>query len=89
VFPPPPPTRRIADILAELNAASPGWIEATGYHSLATPKMTAPNIVDFNFPNSGIVMKVFINVISGELRMYVAKWLDIPQQDRIILWAND
>jgi len=87
MFPPPPPIKRIVDILAELNSRGDGvWIVEPGYFAIATPRMSGP-VVDFNFPSSGIVLKAFVNMTTGEVKTYVAKWLDIPEQDRINLWA--
>ena len=79
---------KIADIIAELDKNGiPGWEEVPGYYTLQSSSIDVtkkPNPVDLN-PN-GIVLKVFANTNTGEIRFYIAKILDIPDKDREALW---
>jgi len=89
MYPPPQPRFYRAAILAQLNSQTAGWIEINGYHAYTSPKIFSPNVVDFNFPTGGVVLKLFANTNTGETRAYVAKWLDIPEEHRVILWAGE
>jgi len=86
-MPAPPPFRTIADILQELNRQGPPqWIAADGYHALTSAHLDTGSI-KFQ-PNSGIVVKSFANTTTGEVRTYIAKFLDIPAPHRELLWTD-
>lgn len=72
---PPIDPQRVQNKLNELNATgqpgSPFWIVAEGLRALTS--MTYENgVVAFN-PNNGIPLKVFVNTLSGELKLFDAR----------------
>lgn len=72
----------ITAVLAHLNATVAPlnrWIVADGIHSLPAVSFTN-NVASFS-SNSGVVVKIFANMGSGEVRFYVAKYLtDVPER---------
>lgn len=64
--------KEIKDVLNELNKSTEGspWICPGGTHALTKVEKKDDN---FTFkPDSGIIVKVFFNQISGEIRLYPA-----------------
>jgi hypothetical protein len=81
--PPPPPIRSIPDILASLNGEQKGkWIPLDGPYVLVVPKINGKQ-VDFNFPTKGIVLKVFFNLNTGEIRTFILKYTDDPLRENL------
>jgi hypothetical protein len=87
---PPPPNFSRKQILDELNSLSQGtWVEVDGYYSTLTPQFLGGGRVNFTPPMQvGIVLKAFLNTRTSEIRTYIAKYLDIPDEDRIKLWGT-
>jgi hypothetical protein len=79
---------KIADILSELNkGGSSAWEEMPGYYSLQACTLDIkqkPNPVSLS--PAGVVVKGFINTETGEMKFYLAKILDIPDQEKEALW---
>jgi hypothetical protein len=71
--------KTIEDIIKLLNDSTPGqiWAVLDGIYAITTVKNNGDNGIEFN-PANGIVIKTFINQITGEIKMFPAKLLGFP-----------
>ena len=71
------------EIIGYLNGLKVGtWVLTEDYYALTTVKIEDANIV-FN-PSNGAILKAFLNTDTGELRIYLAKVLDVPDREKLI-----
>ena len=79
-MPVPPPIRSVQDILNELNAgkSAPVWVELQGYYALKACKIEKKEI---HYGPNAAALKAFFNAQTGEIKLYLAKALSIPERD--------
>lgn len=79
---PPPPTKTVQQISAELNAKGGQWIRVPNLFSITTPNINE-NIVNYGNPTNGIILVAFLNLENSEVKLFVAKYLDVPERDTL------
>jgi len=82
-MPAPPITQTIQQILDTLNGTQLDrpWIAIDGYYAINQTNIVN-GVVNFN-QNSGIILKAFFNKNTGEIKTYIAKYLDIPERESL------
>ncbi len=64
-------TKTIQQIIEELNKSGDKWVPASGVHALT---LVNKNNNDYQFnPASGVLVKVFLNTRTGEIKLFPAK----------------
>lgn len=65
-------------IEAKIKDLGAGWIEVLGYHTVTSIDYTKknPNASVFN-PTKGVPLKVFVNPINGEVKMFLADLFEL------------
>lgn len=74
----------IEKILADLNKGNTKnlWIEAQGVYSLTGSAIDQEKLL-INPTGESLVLKAFINKETAEMRFFLAKWLDVPETDKL------
>lgn len=74
----------ITQIIQNLNNSTPGqtWVPLDGLYALTTVINSGSNNISFN-PGSGIVVKTFLNQITGEIKIFPAKIFGFPENTNI------
>jgi len=69
----------VKKILEELNGVgkTTPWVEVPGVYSVSSVSVIA--VAQVNTNGQAMVLKLFINNSTGEIKYYIAKWLDIPE----------
>lgn len=82
-MPAPPPVKTVRQILDELNGVgiNTPWIELNDLHALISAKVSA-NKLNFDL-GQGLVVKLFINLNDAQIRIYLAKALDVAERDSL------
>lgn len=72
----PEDPQKIQDKIRELNASTPGqfWITVQENHALTKVDFRNGKVVFF--PSSGVIIKIFFNRSTGEIRIFPAKMFE-------------
>ena len=57
------------------------WVPLLGVNFLSTAQINPPNEININ--SEGLVLKAFINLNTGEIKTYLAKWTDAPETNQL------
>lgn len=73
----------IQNVLNELNNGLPNqpWYPIPSVFTLKSASVTNGEIND---DQQILVVKVFVNTTTGEIKTYVAKWLDVPETTSLL-----
>lgn len=73
------PITTVKKILEELNGPGKNspWSEVPSTYILSSVSISGPGQI--NIQQDGLILKVFINLLTGEIKTYLAKWIDIPE----------
>ena len=78
-----PVIKTIKQIQDELNGGGPEvWVPVDGFYGLAKPEV-ANGEVNFFASKEGIVLQVFLNITTSEIKLFVAKYLDVPNRENL------
>ena len=81
----PPQPLSSQEIIGRLNA-EPGnigiWSEVPTLNGLPIVSIHGPQSISYS-PNSGLVLKAFINSATAEVRVFLAKAMNIPERSSL------
>lgn len=80
----PPRILTTEEIITHLNGNAPTgqWVEVQQLNLLPKVSVTGPSIIMGQL-NSGLVLKTFINTTTAEIRMFLAKSINIPERPNL------
>ncbi|HAQ03068.1 TPA: hypothetical protein DEP30_03880 [Candidatus Nomurabacteria bacterium] len=81
----PPPNITISDILIELNGTTGigDWVKMPGHYAISDPTINSDTTLNFLQPTSGILLVVFVNKRTAEIKSFIAKFTDDPIRNKL------
>lgn len=77
-----PPLKTIEEILRDLNGADgTDWVRVDGIWTLLKIRVSDNNV--YAGAERLIIVKLFKNIKTGELKSYLAKNLDVPERENL------
>ena len=80
-----PPLKTVSQILVDLRKDTKSdWVVIPDVYGLTVPAIGPRGVINYLDAKKGIVLTAFFNTATAEVRFYLAKYLDIPDRERLL-----